>query len=127
MSKRILVIDDDEAIRKSFTLTLEDVGYEVYVAESGEKGIGMEQNTKYDLVFLDLKMPGLNGVETLQELRKIDKDVPIYIITAFHQEFFDRLESAQQEGLDFQVLRKPIAPEELVLVTKGILERPIVH
>ena len=127
MSKRILVIDDDEAIRKSFTLTLEDAGYEVYAAESGEKGIGMEQNTKYDLVFLDLKMPGINGVETLQKLRKIDKDVPIYIITAFHQEFFDRLESAQQEGLDFQVLRKPFGPEELVLLTKSILEGPIVH
>ena len=122
MSKRILVIDDDEAIRNSFTLALEDTGYQVDTAETGERGLEMEKNNKHDLIFLDLKMPGMNGVETLRGLRKIDKDVPIYIVTAFHQEFFDQLEGAGREGLDFGLVKKPIGYSDIAWVTKGILE-----
>lgn len=124
MSKRILVIDDDKAIRKSFILALEDTKYQVDTAESGEKGIEMEQNNKHDLIFLDLKMPGLNGVETLRELRKMDKDVPVYIVTAFFKEFLEGLKSAEEEGIDFEVLKKPIGGDEIVFVTKSILEGP---
>ena len=127
MSKRILVIDDDEAIRKSFMLALEDTVYQVDTAESGEKGIEMEQKSKYDLVFLDLKMPGLNGVETLRGLRKIDKDVPVYIVTAFFKEFFEGLKSAEEDGIDFQVLKKPIGAEDIVLVAEGVLEGPTAY
>ncbi len=62
MSKRILVIDDDLAIRKSFALTLEDAGRQVDTSESGEEGVDKASNTKYDLIFLDLKVPGINSV-----------------------------------------------------------------
>lgn len=122
MDKRILVIDDDEAIRKSFVLTLEDEGYQVDTAESGERGLVMKRSSDYDLIFLDLKMPGMDGVETLRRLRKIDRDVPIYIITAFHREFFDRLKQAKEERIDFELLRKPIDSERLVLMVKSILQ-----
>ena len=122
MSKRILVIDDDESIRKSFTLALEDTAYQVDTVESGEKGIEMEQNDRYDLIFLDLKMPGLNGVETLRELRKIDKDVPVYIVTAFHKEFFEGLERAGEDGIDFEIVKKPIGGDDIVLVAESALE-----
>ena len=122
MSSRILVIDDDASIRKAFILALEDTGYLVDTVESGEKGIEMEQNDKYDLIFLDLKMPGLNGVETLRELRKIDKDVPVYIVTAFHKEFFQGLKKAGEDGIDFEMVKKPIGGADIVLVAKSVLE-----
>ncbi len=122
MSKRILVIDDELSIRKSFLLALEDTGYLVDTVESGEKGIEMEQNNKYDLIFLDLKMPGLNGVETLRALRKIDMDVPIYIVTAFHKEFFEGLKKAGEDGIDFEMVKKPIGGADIVLVAKSVLE-----
>ena len=126
MSKSILVIDDDEAIRKSFTLALYDTGYKVETVELGEKGIEKAKETKFDLIYLDLKMPGLDGVETLRELRKLDENVPIYIVTAFHAEFFDQLKRATQDGIDFEVLHKPIGADQIVLVTKGVLEGPAV-
>ncbi len=127
MSKRILVIDDEEAIRKSFALSLEDSGYQVDGAESGEVGIDMEKKKPYDLIFLDLKMPGLNGVETLRELRKINEGVPIYIITAFYGEFLDQLRQAEKEAISFEVMKKPIGADQILLVVNSILEGPIGH
>ncbi len=122
--KRVLVIDDDEAIRKLFLLSLEDTGYHVNTAASGMRGVELLKAEEYNIIFLDLKMPEIDGVETLRELRKIDKEVPIYIITAFHEEFFDQLKGAEKNGIDFEVLRKPFDSEQLVSVTTGILEQP---
>jgi DNA-binding response OmpR family regulator len=124
MSKRILVIDDEEAIRMSFTLALKDTGFQVDTAESGEKGLQMKKDAEYDLILLDLKMPGMNGVQMLRQIRENDKDVPIYIITAFHKEFFDELKIARKEGLGFEVLKKPVSSEEIVLSTKSIIGQP---
>ena len=122
--KRILEIDDDNAIRKAFALALEDTPYKLDAAESGEKGIEMEQNHKYNLIFLDLKMPGLNGVETLRELRKISKDTPVYIVTAFYKEFLEGLKAVSDDGLNFELLKKPIGGDEIVLVARSVLEGP---
>ena len=122
MSKRILVIDDDAAIRKSFALALEDADCQVDTTELGEEGIDKASNTEYDLIFLDLKMPGINGVETLIRLRDNGHRMPIYIITAFHEEFMDQLRVAADEGYEFEVMQKPIESQDLVRITKAILE-----
>jgi DNA-binding response OmpR family regulator len=122
MSKRILVIDDDAAVRKSFALTLDDAGWQVETVESGEAGVDKASNTEYDLIFLDLKMPGINGVETLIRLRDNGHTMPVYIITAFHEEFMDQLRVAADEGYEFEVMQKPIEGQDLVRITKAILE-----
>jgi DNA-binding response OmpR family regulator len=125
MNNRVLVIDDDEAIRKLFVLTLEDTAYQVDTAKSGEQGIELEQKTKYGLIFLDLKMPGLNGVETLRRLRELDPGVPIYIVTAFHKEFLDELGSAAEEGINFEIVNKPVGADEIQLLARSVLEGPV--
>ena len=122
MSKRILVIDDDLAIRKSCKLALEDVGYKVDTAESGEAGISMASGTEYDLILLDLKMPGINGVETLIRLRDLGHKMPIYIITAFHEEFIDQLRVATDKGYEFEVMQKPMESRDLTNITKAVLD-----
>ena len=122
MSKRVLVIDDDLAIRKSFTLALEDANCQVDTAESGEAGIDKVFNTEYDLIFLDLKMPGINGVETLIRLRDGGQRMPIYIITAFHKEFMNQLRVATDKKYEFEVIQKPIENQVLVRITKAILQ-----
>ena len=122
MSKRILVIDDDHAVRKSFALAFEDTDYQVDAVESGERGIEKVKEAKYDLIFLDLRMPGMNGFETLRELRKMDQHLPVYIITAFQEEFLRELKAAVEEGLMFQLLCKPVGKDEVLAVTKGVLE-----
>ncbi len=127
MSKNILVIDDDEGIRQSFALALEDTEYQVDTAETGEEGIKMERSNKYDLIFLDLKMPGMDGIKTLREIRKVSKETPIYIITAFYSEFSAELKTAEEEDLDFELIKKPIHSDKILLVVESVLEGPIGH
>ncbi len=125
MSNRIFVIDDEDAVRKSFVLALEDLEYQVDTTESGERGIEMEKEGNYDLIFLDQKMPGLNGAETLQELRKIDNEVPIYIITAFYEEFFKDLKGTEKNGIEFDLLQKPFSIYQIALTVKSVLNGPL--
>lgn len=127
MKPTILIIDDDEAIRKAFTLTLEDYGYAITTAESGETGIEILKQNSCDLIFLDLKMPGMNGVDTLCEIRKDHRETPVYIITAFHEEFLDQLSICVESGIEFELLRKPVGSAQLIAVTRGILEEPVTY
>ena len=126
MTKRILVIDDEDAIRKSFELALEDSGYQVDTASSGMEGIEMLKSQNYDLVFLDLKMPGMNGVETLREIRKLNKDIPVYIVTAFYGEFFEELTHMAEQGVEFEVLNKPVDGDMILKLCQGVLEGVVV-
>ena len=127
MPKRVLVIDDDSAIRKSFELALEDTDLYLDTAESGMKGLELIRNAGYDLVFLDLKMPELDGVQTLRGIRGMDSDVPVYILTAFHREFLDPLKAAVSDGLEFELVRKPIDTTQIVELTIGALGDDVVH
>ena len=113
MSINILVIDDEDVIRKSFILALEGTGYQVETAESGEQGIQKARETKFDLIFLDLRMPGLDGVETLRELWEMGQTVPIYITTAFYGDFVDQLQSATDDAISFYLLKKPVDGDEI--------------
>ena len=123
MSDKILVIDDEESIRKSFTLALEESAYRVDTAESGEVGIEMERENDYSLIFLDLKMPGLNGVQTLKQIRKQNREVPVYIVTAFHREYLDELRAASANGIEFDLIQKPIGSSEITTVVEGVLSQ----
>ncbi len=127
MNKHILVIDDDAAIRNSFTLALKGTGYQVDTAATGEEGIEKERSKKYNLIFLDLKMPGMSGIEALREIRKVTKETPIYIITAFYEEFFDELKTAEKEDIAFELIKKPIDSDQILLIVKSILEGPVGH
>jgi DNA-binding NtrC family response regulator len=127
MIKRILVIDDDEAVRKVFLLALEETQFQVDTAPSGEKGMEMVGEQSYDLVYLDLKMPGLSGMDTLNQLRKINPDVPVYIITAYYGEYAEQLNQAKKTGLKFELMMKPLTMDQIVSLTRGILDGAVVY
>lgn len=122
MKKRILVIDDEKAIRNSFLLTFEGSEYEIFTADNGEDGIEMVRDNQVDLVFLDLKMPGMDGIETLYELRKINASLVVYIFTAFSQDFFDQLKKAASDGLEFEVVQKPLDSYQLKELVQNIIK-----
>ena len=75
MNKHILVIDDDESVLESFVLALNDSDeYSVETASTGEEGVEKMKEITPDLIFLDLRMPGIDGIETLRLLRDINND-----------------------------------------------------
>jgi two-component system response regulator (stage 0 sporulation protein F) len=81
--KRILVVDDEEGIRLLYKEELEDEGYEVDLASAGMEAIEKLKRSKPDLVILDLKMPGMGGLEVLERIREQDKELPVIISTAY--------------------------------------------
>ena len=121
MSKKIFVIDDEESVRKAFILALEDSGHQVLTAENGEKGLALFADGQPDLVFLDLRMPGMNGVEVLRHIREKNQTVPVYIVTAFHKDYFEELAATQPDGIQFELLNKPIGQDEILAVTETVL------
>lgn len=119
--KNVLVVDDDQGVRRSFELAFEDSPFRVEAVESGEAGLAKLDHASYDLIFLDLKMPGMNGVDTLRAIRSRGFSAPIYVVTAFYREFLSGLESASADGLAFDVLEKPVAGDQLLAITEQIL------
>jgi CheY-like chemotaxis protein len=125
MSKRILVIDDDPSVRKAFDLALRGQGYELVLADGGEAGVAAAAERTPDLVYLDLRMPGMDGVATLRALRADGFSGPVYIATAFHKEFFDDLVTVRDERIPFELLQKPLERDQIIHITRGILEGEI--
>ena len=88
MKNKILIIDDEELIIKSLTKLLEKTGFEVFVAKNGQDAIVMAEEEEFDLIISDIRMPGINGVETIQGilvgLKKDGRDVPpVIFITGY--------------------------------------------
>ncbi|POZ50578.1 response regulator [Methylovulum psychrotolerans] len=108
MVKHILVIDDEESVRDAYCLALESAGYKVEQAADGLAGLEAAKRKRPDMVFLDLKMPGIDGVETLKRLNAIDDTLRVHIVTAFVKEYMEELSKARAEGCSFEIAAKPL-------------------
>jgi len=118
MKPRILVIDDEAAIRDSLRMILEYENYEFAGAASGPDGIAQVRRDPPDMVVLDIKMPGTNGLETLAEIRKIDESLPVAMISG-HGTITDAMQATRLGAFDF--IEKPFTSERvLVTVQKGL-------
>lgn len=82
-AKNLLVIDDDRNIRELLSLEFGDMGYSVFTAENGFDGIQMLKDKSIDLVILDIKMPGMDGIEALEKIMSIRKELPVVIHSAY--------------------------------------------
>lgn len=111
-----LVIDDEDNIRKSLKAALKPSGWESVTAESGEVGLERFKEQRFDLVFLDLMMPGMNGAETFRAIRKLDPQVDVVIMTGFPDP--DIMSEVLKVG-PFSVMMKPFGLKEL----RTVLER----
>ena len=81
MKHRILVIDDEAAVRDSLKMILEYDGYDCLLAPSGQDGVTSLERESPDLVFLDVKMPGMDGLDVLRRIREMDELVPVVMIS----------------------------------------------
>lgn len=117
---RIVVIDDDYAMRLSCRQILAKTGYDVEVFEDGAKGVEAILDQRPDLVVVDLKMPGISGMDVIGRARAIDPDMVVVVITGYPT-IGSAVEAIKAGAFDF--LPKPFTPDELRVVVKRALGR----
>ena len=116
---KILIVEDNEDLSFSLTKVLKKEGYTVMAAGTGEEGISIFRNELVDLVLLDLKLPKIGGIEVLQQMKEIDSDILVLMMTAL-TDAKPAIEAMKQGAYDY--LMKPFELEELRLVVKKALE-----
>jgi two-component system response regulator PilR (NtrC family) len=119
-SGSILVIDDEEIMREILETLLTREGYDVRLASSGHEGLELAKAHTFDAAIVDVMMPGIDGITTLDELKKIDDDLPVIMITAFAS--VETAISAMKSGA-FDYITKPFKNDEVLVVMRNAIER----
>jgi two-component system, NtrC family, nitrogen regulation response regulator NtrX len=120
MKSRILVVDDEAAIRDSLRMILEYEGYEFLGAATGQDGLAMLERENPDLVFLDIKMPGMDGLEVLQRIKAVNETVPVVMISG-HATVTTAVDATKLGAFDF--IEKPLASERVLVTIRNSLDR----
>ena len=119
MSK-ILVIDDERSIRNTLKDILEYEKYEVDLAEDGKKGLEAVKQTEYDIILCDIKMPGMDGIEVLEQLNLIAQDTPVVMISG-HGNIDTAVESIKKGAYDF--IEKPLDLNRLLITIRNAMDK----
>ena len=114
---RILVVDDEEIIRNLLYDTLSKTGYRVKTAKDGQEAISQIEKEPFEIVIADFKMPGMNGIELLQNILKINPDICVLIITAYSA--VESAVSAMKLGA-YDYICKPFELEEMKVVIEKL-------
>jgi len=120
MDKSILLVDDEEGIRKVLGILLADMGYQVYTAATGAEALRTFEKLQPPIVLTDIKMPEMDGIELLRELKQISPDTEVIMITG-HGDMDLAIKSVKYEATDF--VTKPINDEVLEIALKRAHER----
>ncbi len=119
MSKtNILVVDDIRSMRVTLGGILEDKGHNVVMVENGYQAIEAVKKTLFDVIFIDIKMPGINGVQTFREIKKIDRKAVVIMMTAYSVE--DLLKEALEEGA-YATVYKPFDVDKIIAIIEEVL------
>jgi DNA-binding NtrC family response regulator len=118
----ILVVDDLQSIRLTLGGILEDEGYNVVTVENGYQAIEAVRKTHFDVIFMDIKMPGINGVQTFREVKKIDPKATVIMMTAYSVE--DLVKEALEEGA-YTVIYKPFDIDRVIALIEELLREKI--
>lgn len=117
---RIVIIEDEIVLAKSIARSLMKIGHECLLAETAEEGVKLVGEKRPDLILLDMKLPGLAGLDALHQIKTLDPDIIVIIITA-HSTVETAVEAMKSGAYDY--LQKPLDKEELILILDRALER----
>nr|MDA8423450.1 response regulator [Nitrospiraceae bacterium] len=115
---KILVVDDEEGARELFNTILSDEGYEVALADSGEGALDLFKNQPFNLVITDIKMPVMDGLQLLQEIRKMGSKTDVIMVTAYG-EVESYLKAMSLGAAEY--IKKPIRIKELKRIVHKVL------
>ncbi len=118
---KILIVDDDVHLRKLVATYAKVEGFECHEADSGQNALDIMSGTSFDIVILDVMMPGIDGFETLERIRA-KSHVPVIMLTAKSEEY-DKLKGFELGGDDY--VSKPFSPKELMARVSAVLKRSV--
>jgi CheY-like chemotaxis protein len=128
-SRKVLVVDDDPVVRKSFDRVLSSKGYAVITAENGEEALRKLNEEKYDVVYTDIRMPGMNGLEVAEKIKARRPWTPVVIITGYGTDIAE--ERAKAAGVS-SFLHKPLSPamiegsaRDVLAASAGVVEAAV--
>jgi DNA-binding response OmpR family regulator len=116
----ILIIDDEASLRQTLARILQRAGYEVTTAESAELALSLVASTNFNLIYMDLRMPGMAGLEALKVIHASHPDLPVVLFTA-QPDINSAVEALRLGATDY--LLKPLQPQVLIERTQAILSR----
>jgi two-component system nitrogen regulation response regulator NtrX len=116
----ILIVDDEEGIRQTLSDILEDEGYCILTAKTGEEAVKIAKESQPDLVILDIWLPGIDGIQVLQEIKSIQPDIPTIMISG-HANIELAVKATKLGAYDF--FEKPLSLERVILISRRALER----
>ncbi len=122
--RKVLVVDDDPVVRKSFDRVLTGKGYAVITAENGEEALRKMNEEKYDVVYTDIRMPGMSGLEVAEEVKARRPWTPVVIITGYGN---DAAEARAKAAGVASFLHKPLSPEMIEGSARDALAAPAVE
>jgi two-component system, NtrC family, nitrogen regulation response regulator NtrX len=120
MKPKVLVIDDESAIRDSLKMILEYEDYQFVGAAGGQDGLAAVQRERPDVVLLDIKMPGMDGIEVLKQLHALDETLPVVMISG-HGTTQTAVEAVRSGAVDF--LDKPLSSERVIVTLQNVLKQ----
>jgi two-component system response regulator AtoC len=113
----VLIADDEESIRYSLGSILKLQGYNITLVENGLKAVEAVKNGNFDVAFLDIRMPEMNGVEAFKEIKKVNKKISVVIMTAYA--LMNLIEEAEKEA--FLIIDKPFNIGKILEILKKIV------
>lgn len=120
MNKKILIIDDEKNIRTTLKYCFKEEKYNIDIAINGDEGLEKIKNEKFDLVLLDIQMPGLTGMQVLEKIREFETKVNVIMMTAYGT-IEKAVEAMKLGAIDF--ITKPFTPEEIRRLVNDIFDR----
>src|SRR5678816_1777460 len=119
-NKTVLIIEDDDDIIALLKIHLSDLGCKTLSANNGQKGLALAREERFDLIILDIMLPGLNGMEICRKIRQADRHTPILMLTAKSEEI-DKVMGLETGADDY--LTKPFSVREFIARVKVIFRR----
>lgn len=112
--RKILVVDDEETVGLGMSEILRDEGFDAAYAVNGKEAIEAVKDSPYSLIFMDIIMPGMNGLETFREIKKIRPAAKVVLFTGYFRDAEDAILQGVKEGMIDEFIRKPYFADEIV-------------
>lgn len=120
----VLIVDDEETVGIGMSEMLKDAGFNAFYVTNGAEAIREAQKSRYSLVFMDMVMPGMNGLETFRNLRKVSPGSRVILFTGFFKDAENTIYQGIKEGMIDEFIRKPFFADEIISTARKYASSP---